>query len=84
MTQGDLPRGRDVACAAVLVAAEALAGQQQPAWVTGVGWATERYDLAERDLTRSEQLRPRPRRTVGAALHGFAGQVVSTSWWERR
>lgn len=52
LTDADLPRGCDVACAVVLVAPDAVADGQVPAWVTGIGWATDRYDLGERDLTR--------------------------------
>lgn len=52
LTVDDLPQGCDGACAAVLVHADEVTAGQVPAWISGVGWVTERYDLGERDLSR--------------------------------
>jgi acetyl-CoA C-acetyltransferase len=49
---GDLPRAVDLACAAVLVVEDAVRPEDEPAWITGVGWSTDRYDLGGRDLSR--------------------------------
>jgi hypothetical protein len=56
LTRGDLPAPCDVACAAVLVAPDAVQPGQTPAWIDGIGWAEDRYQLGERDLTRFASL----------------------------
>lgn len=65
LTKGDLPRGCDVACAVVMGVADAVTSEHTPAWVTGVGWITDRYDLGERDLTRFEALEAAARMALG-------------------
>jgi acetyl-CoA C-acetyltransferase len=52
LTANDLPVGCDMACAAVVAQRSVVSSDQQPAWITGVGWVTDRYDLGERDLSR--------------------------------
>lgn len=66
LTEADLPRGCDAACAAVLVTAGAVTAEHTPAWIQGVGWVTERYDLGERDLTRFEALEAAARQAFGS------------------
>lgn len=66
LTAQDLPVGCDMACAAVLAEAGCITDADEPAWITGVGWATERYDLGERDLSRFEALEA----AVAMALDG--------------
>lgn len=67
LTSGDLPQVVDVACAAVLAVEDAVSQNQDPAWVTGVGWSTDRYNLGERDLSRFEAL-------ASAASQAFDGR----------
>jgi len=52
----DIPQPCDVACAVVLAEAEVVTEEDTPAWITGMGWVTAAYDLADRDLTRFEAL----------------------------
>jgi hypothetical protein len=52
LTDADLPQGCDGACAAVLVTADEVTAEHVPAWISGVGWVSDRYDLGERDLSR--------------------------------
>jgi acetyl-CoA C-acetyltransferase len=54
LSRSDLPRGCDVATALIL--SPHAADDQTAAWIHGLGWVTERYSLAERDLTRFEAL----------------------------
>lgn len=56
LTSDDLPRGCDVAAAAVMVAADEVRSDQAPAWVDGVGWISDRYELADRDLSYFDSL----------------------------
>ena len=65
LTEADLPHGCDAACAVVLAVEDAVTPEQVPAWVTGVGWVTERYDLGGRDLTRFEALEAAARMALG-------------------
>jgi acetyl-CoA C-acetyltransferase len=51
LTDLDLPRPCDMACAAVLTTAGRITPGQRPAWIRGAGWATAQYDLSERDLS---------------------------------
>lgn len=67
LTSADLPQVVDVACAAVLAVEDAVTPTQDPAWITGVGWSTDRYNLGERDLSRFEAL-------ASAANQAFAGR----------
>lgn len=76
LTSADLPQPCDAACAVVLVTAQALAADQSPAWIRGVGWVSERYDLGERDLTRFEALEAAARRAFGDAGSAAALDVV--------
>lgn len=76
LTHGDLPRGCDVACAMVLATADAVGEDDVPAWVAGIGWITERYDLAERDLTRFEALEAAARMALGGEGSAAAADVV--------
>jgi hypothetical protein len=50
----------------VLAAAGAIDDEQTPAWISGVGWATDRYELAERDLTKFESLATAARMALGS------------------
>lgn len=82
LTRGDLPRGCDVACALVLATADAVTPADAPAWIRGVGWVTERYDLAERDLTRFEALEAAARMALGgdgSAAYADAVEVQEIS-----
>lgn len=65
LTRADLPRGCDVACAVVMASADAVTAEHVPAWIDGVGWVTERYDLGGRDLTRFESLEAAARMALG-------------------
>lgn len=83
LTKADLPRGCDAACAAVMVTGDAVTAEQTPAWIRGVGWVTERYDLGERDLTRFEALEAAARMALGgdgstAELDVVEVQEIST------
>jgi acetyl-CoA C-acetyltransferase len=82
LTAADLPKSADVACAAVLAAGDAVTSAQDPAWITGVGWSTDRYDLGERDLSRFEALETAARQAFGDGpdLDGtvFEVQEIST------
>lgn len=72
----DLPRGADMACAAVLAHADVVTADQTPAWITGVGWITERYDLGERDLTRFAALEEAARMALGGTGSAADADVV--------
>lgn len=56
LTVGDLPAPADVAAALVVASEDALEDDCPAAWIRGIGWSTERYDLGERDLSRFEAL----------------------------
>jgi hypothetical protein len=72
LTAADLPQMADVACAMVVTAAPAVGERDTPAWIRGVGWSTDRYELAERDLTRFVALESAARRAGVAALDADA------------
>jgi acetyl-CoA C-acetyltransferase len=57
LAEGDLPHTCDMASAVVLVHPDAITADQSPAWVTGLGWATDGYEIADRDLCALESLR---------------------------
>jgi acetyl-CoA C-acetyltransferase len=57
LTEADLPRRCDLAAAVVLVHPDAVTPDQTPAWVTGIGWATDGYEIADRDLCELTSLR---------------------------
>lgn len=76
LTDLDLPRGCDVACAAVLATADAVSADQDPAWIHGVGWISDRYDLGERDLTRFAALEGAARMALGADGSAADADVV--------
>jgi acetyl-CoA C-acetyltransferase len=65
LTAADLPVGCDVACAMVIATADAVTDDHTPAWIDNVGWVTERYDLAERDVTRLQALEGATRMAFG-------------------
>ena len=65
LTDLDLPRSCDMACAAVLTTASRVIPDQKPAWIRGIGWATERYDLGDRDLSTFESLATAARMALG-------------------
>lgn len=48
LTDLDLPRGCDMAWAAVLTTVGRVTPGQKLAWIRGIGWATECYDLSVR------------------------------------
>jgi acetyl-CoA C-acetyltransferase len=56
LRERDLPRHTDMVAAMVLTAEEAVTEADRPAWVNGVGWATDQYDLSSRDLSRFKSL----------------------------
>lgn len=68
LTDLDLPRGCDMACAAVLTTAGRVTQGQNPAWIRGVGWATECYDLSGRDLTGFGSLTIAARMALGTGV----------------
>lgn len=76
LTMADLPARCDAAAAAVLVTGDAVTEGQTPAWITGVGWVTERYDLGERDLTRFQALESAARMALGTDGQGASVDVV--------
>jgi acetyl-CoA C-acetyltransferase len=51
LTTADLPVPVDVAAAIVLCTEDVVSEKQAPAWVVGVGWSTDGYDLADRELS---------------------------------
>ena len=56
--RADLCEAADGACALVLASGEVVMRlSNHPAWVRGVGWASEVYGLGNRDLTRSDSAR---------------------------
>ena len=65
LTVADLPRSCDVAAAVVMVLGEEIASGQSPAWIKGVGWSMDRYDLGERDLSQFSALREATRMALG-------------------
>jgi hypothetical protein len=65
LTASDLPHVADLACAVVLATEDVVVESQDPAWITGVGWSTDRYNLGERDLTRFEALEVAARQAFG-------------------
>lgn len=75
LTKEDLPRGCDVACAVVMATADAVTEDQTPAWIDGVGWVTERYDLGARDLTRFEALEAAARMALNGRSAADTGVV---------
>jgi len=52
LTRADLPRSCDMAIAAVLASGEPAKAAEAPAWISGMGWATDKYDLGTRDLSQ--------------------------------
>ncbi|MEX2290285.1 MAG: hypothetical protein WD794_08180 [Mycobacteriales bacterium] len=76
LTDADLPQGCDAACAAVLVVADEVTAEHVPAWISGVGWVTERYDLGGRDLTRFEALEAATEMALGAGGSAASADVV--------
>lgn len=50
------PQG-DAVCGALLCVADALPPGATPAWIRGVGWATDRYELGDRDVAALPALR---------------------------
>lgn len=82
LRKGDLPLGCDVACAVVLAVEDAVTSEHTPAWVTGVGWVTERYDLGGRDLRRLTALEAAARMALGgdgSARHADMVEVQEIS-----
>lgn len=65
LTAADLPRTCDVAAAAVLVAGEEVPLNHPAAWISGVGWASSRYDLGSRDLSQFSSLHTAAERAWG-------------------
>lgn len=57
LTEADLPRSCDMAAAMVLVHPDEVTSDQTAAWVTGLGWATDGYEIADRDLCDLDSLR---------------------------
>ncbi|HEY0638130.1 MAG TPA: hypothetical protein VGD67_10825 [Pseudonocardiaceae bacterium] len=49
LTRADLPGSADVVAGAVLTTEP---GDRPATWIRGAGWASDRYELGERDLTR--------------------------------
>lgn len=76
LTDADLPQGCDAACAAVLVTAEEVTDAQVPAWISGVGWVTDRYDLGERDLSRFAALEAATAMALGDDGSATSADVV--------
>lgn len=65
LTKADLPRSCDVATAVVMVLGEEVTQEQSPAWIKGVGWSMDRYDLGERDLSQFSALQAAARMALG-------------------
>jgi hypothetical protein len=53
----DLPVRRDAVCGAVLASSAAIPSDGVVAWVAGMGWATDRYELGDRDVYALPALR---------------------------
>lgn len=66
LREADLPVGCDAAVAAVMVAGDAVTDDQVPAWIVGVGWYTDGYELADRDLSRFDALASAAQAALGA------------------
>ena len=80
LTHDDLPRPADVACAAVLSVADAVTDDQRCAWVSSAGWATESYELADRDLSSFGALEIAARHAgVGSFSSGEVAEVMVIS-----
>lgn len=76
LTQADLPVPCDAACAAVLVAGDAVTDAHAPAWVRGIGWVEDRYELGDRDLTRFESLERAASMALGPSITAQEIDVV--------
>lgn len=76
LTGADLPRSCDVATAVVMVLGEEVTSGQSPAWVKGVGWSMDRYDLGERDLSQFSALQEAARMAFGTEGNPSALGVV--------
>jgi hypothetical protein len=59
----------------VVVAADAVTEGQDPAWIDGVGWISDRYELGERDLSTFASLAAAARAALGDALASGADVV---------
>ena len=76
LTSSDLPEPADVAAAIVLTTGDAVTEEHTPAWVQGIGWSTDRYDLGERDLSRFEALETAAKRAFGDGHSAARADVV--------
>lgn len=76
LRRGDLPTGCDAACAAVLVIDDAISPGQTPAWIGGIGWIEDRYDLGERDLTRFASLEAATAMALGGQRSALDVDVI--------
>lgn len=79
LTRSQLPARADGACALVLATPE-WAGGRRAAWVRGIGWSTDRYELGDRDLREMPSLRAAARMAgVEAAPSNGAVEFVEVN-----
>ena len=64
LTRADLPQSCDMAAAVVMRSADCVTEDQVPAWITGMGWSTEGYELADRDLCSLDSMKQAVAMTV--------------------
>lgn len=50
LSRGDVPPPGDAVCGVLLSTEDWLPASASPVWIRGVGWATHRYELGDRDL----------------------------------
>jgi acetyl-CoA C-acetyltransferase len=72
----DLPHQCDVAAGMVLATAASVPDGHPAAWIDGVGWMTDRYELGERDLSGFAALAGAAKRAMRGFSDGSFPDVV--------
>lgn len=72
LTRADLRPAGDAVCGLMLAVEDAVPPEATPVWIRGVGWATDRYELGDRDLAAMRPLRDAARRAYAMAGDGGA------------
>lgn len=75
LCENDLPHSVDIAGAAVVATEDAVTSEHEAAWIRGIGWATDRYELGDRDLSRFEAMQ----RAAAHALGGVSLQRIDAA-----
>lgn len=76
LTVRDLPTQCDMAAAAVLVSDDQVTGESAVAWISGIGWASDGYDLGSRDLSQFTALKSASQRALGESGHRGSVDVL--------